>query len=411
MRILWVTTKVPYPPIDGGRLAVAATLEALAAAGAELTLVAPKPEAAAGRAAPAAVEDRMVGNFVRTVLLPSHPLSWTKAIVRGFASGRPVQIERHAHAALRSAVGDLATREGFDVVHAEQLQSLSMAAPARAAGAALVLRAQNVESGVWDAIAGGRDPLRSALARIEAGRRRRSEAAAIGRVDATIALSTTDAARLSDLNPSAHVVVVPPPFVASMGSMESMQSMSTPSMHQSGDVPPVFTWLGSRGWPPNEEALRWLMAEVWPAIAARLPQARLDIFGGEPGAAGHASIAWRPAPRDSAEAFGAGTIMLLPLRTAAGVRMRLLEAWARGAPVIASPAAVDGLDTEHGRDVLVAADPAQFADAAARLTTTPALRAHLVEQGRATLARRHDPATIAHAILDVYRDAIARRRG
>ena len=94
------------------------------------------------------------------------------------------------------------------------------------------------------------------------------------------------------------------------------------------------------------------------------------------------------------------------MRAAAGVRMRVLEAWARGVPVIASPAAVAGLDTEDGRDVLIAADARAFAEAAARLAAEPSLRARLVHEGRATLARRHDPERIAEATLDVYRQAI-----
>jgi glycosyltransferase involved in cell wall biosynthesis len=119
---------------------------------------------------------------------------------------------------------------------------------------------------------------------------------------------------------------------------------------------------------------------------------------------------WRGVPRDSAEAFMPGGILLIPMRSAAGVRMRVLEAWARGVPVIASPAAIAGLDAEDGRDVLIAADGRAFAEAAARLAGQPSLRARLVEGGRAMLARRHDPKRIAEATLDVYRQAIEWRR-
>ncbi len=105
-----------------------------------------------------------------------------------------------------------------------------------------------------------------------------------------------------------------------------------------------------------------------------------------------------------------GGILLIPMRAAAGVRMRVLEAWARGVPVIASPAAIAGLDAEDGRDVLMAADGRAFAEAAVRLAGEPSLRARLVHEGRATLARRHDPKRIAEATLDVYRQAIEWRR-
>ena len=89
--------------------------------------------------------------------------------------------------------------------------------------------------------------------------------------------------------------------------------------------------------------------------------------------------------------------------------MRVLEAWARSVPVIATDAALAGLDTTDGDDVLIANDPAAFGQAAASLVGAPDLRARLVAGGRRTLVARHDPETIARQILDVYRAAIARR--
>ena len=89
--------------------------------------------------------------------------------------------------------------------------------------------------------------------------------------------------------------------------------------------------------------------------------------------------------------------------------MRILEAWARGVPVIGSPAAVAGLVTHANDDVLVAESPDAFAEAAARLTGSPALREHLVAGGRAALRTNHRPDAIAAATLGVYEQAIARR--
>jgi hypothetical protein len=228
--------------------------------------------------------------------------------------------------------------------------------------------------------------------RAEAARLRRYEAAALGMVDATIALSTTDAARLSALNPGARVVAIPPPAPPAHGAPQAGAASV-----------PTFTWIGSGGWPPNEDAIRWLMAEVWPAMSKRMPSARLQAFG-VPGM--DSSVSYHPSARNSRDVFVDGVILLLPLRIAAGVRMRLLEAWACGVPVIASPSAVDGLETADGVDVLIAAGPAEFAEAGARLMTDAGLRERLIRGGRATLARRHAPALVARATLAVYQDAI-----
>ena len=169
-------------------------------------------------------------------------------------------------------------------------------------------------------------------------------------------------------------------------------------------------WTGSAGWAPNDAARRWLLDDIWPAISARLPDAHLHVFAGGTEQGAGRLVTWRGAPRESGEAFMAGGILLIPMRAASGVRMRVLEAWARGVPVIASPAAIAGLDAQDGRDVLIAADGRAFAEAAARLAGDAPLRARLAGEGRATLARRHDPRRIAGATLEVYRQAIERRR-
>jgi hypothetical protein len=451
MRILLVATKAPTPITDGGRAVTKATIEVLSAAGgADVTVVTPLPIETASLPIETSFDTNLISDdlaasshenraIVRSVQEQSSYLDWTNSIVRSLRSGKPVTVERHSHAPLAARVAELIREEPpFDVVHAEQLQALAIAGPARRAGLPCVLRAQNVESAVWDDAARHTSPWRATPMRLEARRIRRFEAAAIADADATIALSTDDAAAFAAMNPSAapRITAIPPPIPAAwLGDVMHADARSGDGRVVEGrgnaggvgHAPAVeearrarserpFLWLGSAGWAANDAGRQWLLDDVWPAIAARMPDARLHLSseantaGTVRGSSAHPSIVWRGAPGESAEAFLPGGVLLIPMRTASGVRMRLLEAWARGVPVIASPAAVAGLDTEDGRDVLIAADSRAFAEAAARVTADPSLRERIVRGGRATLARRHDPATIAAATLDVYRQAIERKR-
>jgi glycosyltransferase involved in cell wall biosynthesis len=402
LRVLWIATKAPLPAIDGGRLVAAATLEALASRGVEVTLVAPTAGQPLARGP----------DGVRTLLVDARPRPWLHAAAASLRSGDPISIARHAHAAVAARISDLIRREAFDIVHIEQPQAWRSAAAARESGAAVVFRAQNVESAMWEAAAAANcpgpaaavalRPLWAAAMRIEARRMRRFEASVINAADVTIALSSTDAARLAALSASARIVVVPPPAAAEAPPVRAERL--------AGD--PAFVWIGSAGWSPNAEAVRWLLDEIWPAVASRLPRAQLHGFGASrvAGATAHGSaITWHPAPADSRAVFAADAILLLPLTIAAGVRMRLLDAWSGGMPVIASPSAVEGLDTDDGRDVVIARDAAAFGEAAMRLAADADLRAQLAAGGRATIARRHTPAVIADAMLAAYHEAMERR--
>ena len=105
--------------------------------------------------------------------------------------------------------------------------------------------------------------------------------------------------------------------------------------------------------------------------------------------------------------FAPNGILAVPLRIASGVRMKILETWARGVPVVATPAACRGLVVENGDGVLVAATPAEFAEAVESLHGRPDTRRHQVERGRRMLIERHDPAAIAEQVEGLYRSAVS----
>ena len=90
--------------------------------------------------------------------------------------------------------------------------------------------------------------------------------------------------------------------------------------------------------------------------------------------------------------------------------MRILEAWARGTPVVASPAAIAGLDATAGVELLVAHDADAFVSGIASLHEQPGLATALTERGRAVLESRHSLPAVASQLADVYRHSESARR-
>ncbi|HUP43412.1 MAG TPA: glycosyltransferase family 4 protein [Thermoanaerobaculia bacterium] len=389
MRLLWIATKSPLPAIDGGRLVAWTTLEALAGRGAELTLVAP---VAPGEGV-AAIEAGL-SEVCRPRLIPVAPGGPVPSLLRSALGGRPYTITRHSAPALSREVERLVASGRFDAVHAEQVQAFAQAEPALRAGLPVVLRAQNVESDLWRSAARLHPWAGPWLAR-EARRLARYEGEAVRRAAVTVALTEPDAARLRQLaGGRADVVAIPPPFPAKLPAAD----------HFLPGEPPLVL-LGSGGWLPNRDATRWFLAEAWPEVRRELPGAVLHLYAEGTERPGHlpAGVAPHPPPADSRDAFAPGAILTVQLRIGSGIRMKILEAWARGVPVVASREAAAGLEAEDGRELLLAEDGPGFAAALGRLASEPGLRERLLAAGRRSLAARHDPATVGRRLLEAYR--------
>jgi glycosyl transferase family 1 len=399
MEPLVIATKAPWPPIDGGRRLLWNTLEGLAAEGVRAALVAPVD--------PRRFDLREVAAALAAIcephLVPARPAGASRALL-GALRGRPWTVARHTLACVRDEVARLLAERTFSIVHAEQLQALPQAEPAWRRGLPVVLRAQNVESDLWHGAAAAARGAAALLLRAEARRLAGWEAGAVRRAAGTLALTERDAERLRQLSgKKGRVKILAAPF---------------PARLPAGGAPlagaPAVVILEGSGWLPNRQGAEWFRREVWPRVRTELPGAELHLFGGDARGGTGDGVCAHPAPADSAAAFPEGAVLAVPLRIASGVRIKVLEAWARGAPVVGTPEALAGLAARDGVEVLVARDAAGFAAAFGRLAGEPGLAAALAAGGRAVLAARHDPRGLAGRLLGLYAELAAaapERRG
>lgn len=395
LRLLWVATKAPWPSHDGGRLLQLETLRALGAApvGAgealEVELVAPVP---AGQRAQVATA---LARFCTPRLVDARPWPLPLAAVLAAARGWPVTAARHRLAGVRRAVETAARASRFDLVHAEQVQAMPQALAARLP---VVLRAQNVESELWrgGAARGGPAQWLGPLRRREAARLLAWEGEMVGQAALTLAVSERDAAALAACAPAARIETLPAPFPAELPAGPVLPGS------------PAVTLLAGAGWGPNRDGAEAFLATTWPRVRAALPAAILHVFG-EVRVDGGRGVVRHASPSDPAVAFAAGSILAVPLAVASGVRMKALEAWARGVPVVATPPAAAGLAATSGEELLVAEMGEALAAALVALGGDGELRARLISSGRELLRRRHHPPEIARRLRACYAAAAAAR--
>ncbi len=361
--MLVVATKSPWLGSGGGHLVVRAFVEALRDSGIAVRLVAP-----AGAAGGTDGQHPLV----RAVGVA--PRRWLSAAPRAIL-GRSVVVGRWVLHRLEAAVSDEVRRFRPDLVHIEQVH-LSWLIPGLVRQLPVVLRQQNVESHILGQLAQGAPPGVAGALRREARALARVEAEACRRAHLVAAISEPDAAYLRRAAAGGHVEVLPPiaPTVPD-GGREPL----------AGD--PSFLCVGSFDWWPNRDGARWLVREVWPLVRRALPRAMLHLAGPGSGTIGrHAGGVARLGPvATSGSLYDPNATVLIPVRAGSGVRMRLLEAWAAGVPVVTTPAGAAGLACGDRDGVLVGDSAARFAELAVRLASDGGLRASLREAGRSRL--------------------------
>jgi len=201
-------------------------------------------------------------------------------------------------------------------------------------------------------------------------------------LDAIVPISDADAADFRRLGCTRPMHVVPCSVIAR-------------------DVPPVDSrtagFIGSLDFRPNQDAVRWILDELWPRVTAQEPDARLSIAGSAP-------PEWLRrrgiGPVDSAEELMRGVaVFLAPLFAGGGMRIKVLEAMAMGRAVVATTLGAGGIDCPH---LVIADDVASFADAVVRLLRDREEAARMGAAARAYVAERYDGASVARGLLRFY---------
>jgi hypothetical protein len=171
-----------------------------------------------------------------------------------------------------------------------------------------------------------------------------------------------------------------------------------------------FTFLGGYGNPPNADAIRWLNAELVPALRAALPGFQLEIVGRYPEEFARAhtreDVVFRGFVEDPTQALDQ-SIFLCPIRIGSGMRVKILDAILSGAAVISTTVGARGLGLTPGEHLLLADSAEDFVREAVRLAADATLRDRLARAALRRVREQFLPEHAAARRVDVLRQIMA----
>ena len=222
------------------------------------------------------------------------------------------------------------------------------------------------------------------------------------RFDAAFAVSSLDEAELRHLLPLAFLPNVPCGLPESVFAIPGVQQAS---------------FVGSLWYPPNREAVNWLLTAVWPRVRRALPQARLDLLGAS---SPDERAVWARSPgvqapgfvEDLARAYASSALILAPMFSGGGTNIKVLEAMGHGRPCLTTPlvmaAFADALVA--GRHLLVAESAPAFADHMIAALSNPAALQRVADEGRQLVISRFSTANFERTAADFMARLIAAGR-
>jgi glycosyltransferase involved in cell wall biosynthesis len=178
--------------------------------------------------------------------------------------------------------------------------------------------------------------------------------------------------------------------------------------------PDTVIFVGAHNYFPNADGLRFLLAEIWPLVLLARPSARLRVVGPSPPADIVAlqppNVVFEGYVTDIITEVGRAAVAIAPLRVGGGTRLKIVEAMALARPVVATSIGAEGIEVQHGRDILLADAPRDFAAAVLRMLAHPAEATALGLRGRRLVEQAYGWDASAARLEHLLKELVERRQ-
>ena len=418
MKILVLGNRVPWPLHDGGAIATYGMLRSLAENGAEVDFFSFNTKK---HFAENAIIEKYFG-FCKVHLVSLDASIKPLKALWDLLFGGSYHMERYDNLDAAVELYDLIQSSNYDCVMAEGLYSMPIALrvmkqlSVKADGLGSneihensnesvqkksikwVYRSHNLEYQIWERLAiSEQQPLKRWYFALQSKRLKRYEIDAWCQMDAIVPIVETDSTVIqatvseiqknNQLNSGYSVLNQPQIHVYQPGiAIESPFAF----VHR----PLSIFHIGSMEWQANEQGVMWFLKKVWPLVLSAQPNVKFHLAGKglsktdprffQTGIVNHGEV-------DDAEVFmQSHGIMIVPIQAGSGIRIKSLEAMALGVPVVSTSIGAQGLTVESGTQMIIADDPAGFADGIMQLLLNPAASQEMTQQARVYVEQHHN---------------------
>ncbi len=398
MKILQLCHKPPAPPKDGGCIAMNNITAGLMQAGHEvrlLTIYTHKHDLEL---------DKLSQEYIDRTKIQGIHVDTRVNLVDAFSSlitQDSYNISRFFSADFDIKLSQLLTQENFDIVHLESLfMTPYIATIRRFSDAKVVLRSHNLEYIIWERVAQGtKNPAKRAYLKYLSKKLKEYELDVITQMDGIASISKEDADNYRSLGLKKPLVNIP--FGIDLEKYQASESAPEVALFH----------LGAMDWRPNIEGVLWFLDEVWPRVHAAHPKLKFYLAGRhmpkELTESTYPNVEVLGEVPSAIDFMNSKQIMVVPLLSAGGIRVKIIEGMALKKNVISTPIGAEGINAENQRDLHLAESPDDFVKAINQLLQNPEAAKAQGTSARKIVEECFDNRVLTQELVDFYKDLLS----
>jgi len=396
MRILQLAHKVPWPPTDGGSIATLTASKGFFLLGNQVSILAMNTEQHHTNLDE--IPEHLAAQIEFNLVDVPAKISLSGVLGNLLFSNLPYIATRFIDESYSRALIRMLTEKEYDVIQLEGLYLCPYIPLIRKYSKALIAyRAHNIEHEIWDRS----KKLASGFQRIYLSlltkRLKKFEKSYLDEYDVLVSITERDGEMLDKLGNTK-------PRITSQTGIDFSTLVPTA---KDLEFPSLFH-IGSLEWGPNQEGLLWFLNEVWPLIYRKYPELKFYIAGrNAPNwlemRLRLANVVFLGEIEDAYQFMNSKAIMLVPLRSGSGMRIKIVEGLALGKAIISTSIGVEGIAAKDREHILIANEPREFVHAVGELIEDKDLYKRICKNAVRFIHEKFDNMAIVSSLIDFYK--------
>lgn len=405
MKILQITNKVPYPPKDGGAIATLNMAVGFSNQGHEVTIASLNTDKHYFNL------NEIPGDISSTITFLATDISTDikpiDALNNLLFSKKPYNAIRFISCEFKNLIISLLKKENFDIVQLEGLYLTPYIPTIRKhINALIAFRAHNVEHEIWlRAVKQENNFLKRLYIKILANRIKKMEQDIINLYDLIIPITKRDAERFQKMGNKKPLHVSPTGFDLN-------------KLPQKPNIAPEFPTLfhiGALDWAPNQEGILWFLKNCWNSIIKEVPGAKLYIAGRNApkwfiNKLQYKGVVFLGEIENAFDFMTSKAIMIVPLLSGSGMRIKIIEGMALAKPIIATSIGIEGIPANNKKEVVIANKKDKFAKACIYLLKNKKTCHTIGNNAAAFIQEKFNNLAIADQLIAFYKQQMNLKR-